>query len=342
MRRINWGIIGLGNIANKFSKEFDKIGNAKLLAVASKNNYKLKNFGEYFNIEEKFLFKNYQDLINCNDLDIIYIALPNSLHKKWILKAIENKKNVLVEKPATINLSEAMEIKECLKDSKVLFTEAFMYRYHPQINSIIKIIENNKIGNLLSMESSFGINILSKKKFFFFNQKKKINSKSRLFDKQLGGGCILDLGCYPSSFSLLIGSLKNKLNENNFRLSKIFIERGETGVDIDCSAELEFQDGFKSKINSSFKRSLGNKSIIYGENGSIIVNNTWFGGDVILRTNGNAEKIINFETDKNIYNYQIEEISKILIDRLSKPNFPIVSLDETLSNMKIIDNWLNF
>ena len=86
-----------------------------------------------------------------------------------------------------------------------------MYRYHPQINSIIKMIKNGKIGRLLSMETCFGINVLSKKKLFFFEKKRKIDPTSRLFNKNLGGGCILDLGCYPSSFSLLIGSLINEI-----------------------------------------------------------------------------------------------------------------------------------
>ena len=104
------------------------------------------------------------------------------------------------------------------------------------------------------MESFFGINILSKKKFFFFDKKRKIDPKSRLFSKNLGGGCILDLGCYPSSFSLLIGSLINKMKGNDLKLINIYKEVGETGVDIHSSAELLFPDGFSSKIYGSFKK----------------------------------------------------------------------------------------
>ena len=342
MRKINWGIIGLGNIAHEFSKAFAQINNAKLLAISSKDENKLKKFRLQFNVESKFSFKNYQDLINCEEVDIVYIALPNSFHKQWILKAIKNNKNILVEKPATVNLSEAIEIKEYLEKTNIFFSEAFMYRYHPQIQSVIDIIKDNKIGNLLSMKTSFGINILTKKKLFIFTKKKKIDPKSRLFDKDLGGGCILDLGCYPSSFSLLIGSLKNKLSSNNFEISNISTEKGETGVDINSSAEILFQDGFKSKVHASFKDDLGNKSIIYGENGTIFLNNSWLGGDVIVRSEDKPEKKLHFETDKSIYGYQIEEISKNLIQGLNKVNFPIMSLDETLLNMKIIDDWLNY
>ena len=174
MKKINWGIIGLGNIAHEFSKAFAETKNAKLLAIASKDENKLKRFRQQFNVDLKFSFKNYQDLIDCDEVDIVYIALPNSLHKQWILNAIKNKKNILVEKPATINFSEANEIRDHLKKTNIFFSEAFMYRYHPQIQSVIKIIKDNKIGNLLSMESSFGEDILTKKKLFFFLKKKKL------------------------------------------------------------------------------------------------------------------------------------------------------------------------
>ena len=183
---------------------------------------------------------------------------------------------------------------------------------------------------------------LLKKNYSFLIKKKKINPKSRLFDKDLGGGCILDLGCYPSSFSLLIGSLKNKLSSNSFEISNILTEKGETGVDINSSAEILFQDGFKSKVYASFKDDLGNKSIIYGEKGTILLNNSWLGGDIIVSLKDKPEQKLHFETDKSIYGHQIEEISKNLIQGLNKVNFPIMSLDEILLNMKIIDDWLNY
>ena len=342
MKKINWGIIGLGNIAHEFSKAFAETKNAKLLAIASKNENKLKKFREQFNVELKFSFKNYQELIDCDEVDIVYIALPNSLHKHWILNAIKNKKNILVEKPATINFSEANEIRDHLKKTNIFFSEAFMYRYHPQIQSVIKIIKDNKIGNLLSMKSSFGEDILTKKKLFFFIKKKEIDPKSRKFDKNLGGGCILDLGCYPSSFSLLIGSLKNKLNMNSLEILNAIVEKGETGVDIDSKAELSFQDGFRSKIHASFKNNLGSKSIIYGEKGTIFLNDSWSGGNIIVHSKDNFEQKLSFANNKNIYGYQIEEISKNLIQGLNKINFPIMSLEETLLNMKIINDWLDY
>ena len=341
MKKLNWGIIGLGAIAQQFSEAFVETSNSKLLAVASHDFEKLDFFKKQFSIEEKFLYKNYEDLINCKDIDIVYIALPNSFHFQWVNESIKNNKNTLVEKPATLNFEEAKNIKKILLDKNIFFGEAFMYRYHPQINYILNLIEDNEIGNLISMESSFGINILSKKKFLFFDKKKKINKSDRKFNKELGGGCILDLGCYPSSFSLLVNSLKNKIDNYDFKLSKIIKKIGETGVDVDSGAEILFKNGFKSKIEASFKKDIGNRSIIRGEYGYIRINNTWNGNDSVILSAKNKNKTKAFLESKNIYSYQIEQISKNILDGRHTVTYPGMSLDETLLNMKIIDEWLN-
>ena len=342
MEKINWGILGLGEIAHKFSEGFIETSNAKLLAVASKDQEKSKKFKDQFNLESKYLFNSYEELINCEEVDVIYIALPNFLHHEWALKSIKNKKHILVEKPVTLNLKEIKNIEKNLNNEKIFFGEAFMYRYHPQINLVIDIIENNEIGNLLSMKSQFGINLLSKKKFWFFNKKKKIDPNSRLFSKKLGGGCILDLGCYPSSFSLLISSLASNKDNLEIKLSNIFREMGETNVDVDCYAKIIFGDNFFSEIYASFKKDLGRKTEIYGEKGSILINDSWFGSKSIIKKDYKGEQVININNiKKSIYSYQIENISEVILNNLYEPKFPGISLNESIMNMKIIEDWQN-
>ena len=118
MENINWGIVGLGEIAHIFSKGFEESSNAKLLAVASKDTEKLNKFSDQFNIENKFLFNDYEDLIGCKEIDIVYIALPNFLHHTWALESIRNKKHVLVEKPVTLTFEEIINIEKILTIKK--------------------------------------------------------------------------------------------------------------------------------------------------------------------------------------------------------------------------------
>ena len=106
MKRINWGIIGLGNIAYSFLKSFEKTENCQLKGIASKNLQNLENFKKRIKIENSFCFDNYEDLIKNPEIDIIYIALPNSHHYEWINKCIDYEKHILVEKPVTENSSQ--------------------------------------------------------------------------------------------------------------------------------------------------------------------------------------------------------------------------------------------
>ncbi len=169
MAQVKWGIIGLGNIALKFSEGFQYTKNAKLFAISSRSKNKLQAFKNKFQIDDNYCFANYDSLLECKDLDIIYIALPNSLHYEWVMKSIEKEKNILVEKPATVNFLQMENIKNNLNNKNIFFSEAFMYRYHPQILKVVDLLENNVIGNLVSMESLFGFDALGRKKYLVLN-----------------------------------------------------------------------------------------------------------------------------------------------------------------------------
>ena len=190
MSTINWGIIGLGNIANKFASAFSNLKNSKLLSVASKNIQNIEKFQRKFNLDNNYCYNNYEEILTNKNIDIIYIALPHKFHFEWIMKCIDYNKNILTEKPATINIDEIKQINNKLNESKIFFAEGFMYRFHPQTSKLVDIIKQNEIGELQSMKSFFGKNIIEKKNIFGF-KRFKINKESRLFREDLGGGSIL-------------------------------------------------------------------------------------------------------------------------------------------------------
>ena len=341
MEKINWGIIGLGNIAQNFSEGFFYTNNSKLLAISSHSIEKLEKFKKKFDIANTYAFKNYEDLLNCESLDIIYIALPNSLHYEWVIKAIKKNKNILVEKPAVLKLENANSIKKEILTKNLFFAEGYMYQYYPQIKKIIEIINSGEMGRPVSMETSFGLNLLTKKKFIFFNKLKKIDPSNRLFNKELGGGCILDLGCYPTSFSLLIASLIKNFNYKKFKIINIKKKISSVGVEIDAECELLFEGGFKSKIKSSFEKDIGKKSIIYCEKGSLEINDTWLNPDKITKVVNGKRDIIKQKMTKNIYSYQIENVSKSIIQNKKKTLFPGFNIEDILLNTEILEKWVN-
>ena len=343
MKKVNWGIIGLGAVATQFAKGFNFIDNGKLLGVASRNLERLKIFKDEHNLDSKYCFISYQSLIENKEIDIIYIALPTSLHSEWVIKCLNNGKKVLVEKPVTINSFEIIKIKENHTNTENFLTEAFMYLYHPQIKKIIEIINSKEIGKLISMQSNFGHDILTKRNFLGFKKRKKMKLENRLYNKEMGGGAILDLGCYPVSFSVLIASLISNINYEKVEVVNKKKEIGPTGVDLDSYAELKFENGFTSRVSASFTKNTGKKTKILGSEGELIIEDTWTGQPARIIIKKNNAKSVNIDVDakKNIYAYEIESLSKSILDQKNKPDFPGLTIDNIIGNMKIIDKWLS-
>ena len=337
---VKWGIIGLGSIADKFASAFKEVEKAKLVGISSKSKENINKFQNKYNLEKNNCFNNYQDLIDSNTVDIIYIALPHNFHFEWILKCLKSKKKVLTEKPATINSDQMNQIISFLDKNKLFFAEGFMYRFHPQTFEIIKIIKDGSIGDLLSMESFFGVNIILKRNFFGI-KRLRINEKSRLFDKNLAGGAILDLGCYPSSMSLLISDLKeNAENNSPVIIKNKKVEIGPTGVDIDSYAELDFQNNFKSTIGCSFKKNLGKITKIMGTKGTIEIEDTWHCSTSKISLNGKFYDIKNLKYN-NIFSYEIDSINQSIIRNKFDPEYPAIDKKNTLRNIEILNNWIN-
>jgi len=254
------------------------------------------------------------------------------------MKCLENNKKVLTEKPATSSLSDIQKINETLNSKEIFFAEGFMYRYHPQTEKIISLIKNNEIGDLVSMESNFGINLIEKRNIFGF-KRIKFNKKSRLFNKSLAGGCILDLGCYPSSLSVLIARLKDS-NNAEVELKNSKVEYSTSDVDIDSYTDLHFSNGFISSIGCSFKKNLGKSTKIVGTKGFMSIYDSWhcFPMKITINNNEIFEDKFNFS---NIFSYEIESISNSIVNKKNEPDYPGISRQETETNIMILNDWLN-
>ena len=338
---IKWGIIGLGNVAHEFAKSFYNIKRAKLIAIASKTESKLAKFKDEFNIDPNYCYDEYEKLLKNNEVDIIYIALPNNFHNEWICRSIESKKHVLVEKPAFTNFKDAKKTLSHPNLNNFFLSEGFMFRYHPQIKKIIELIKNNEIGNITSMESVFGKNLILKKKFFGIFTSNKFDSNKRIFNKSLGGGVILDHGSYTVSMSLLIASLIEGINIKNFRLINYSKKKMIEDIDVESSIELIFDNKFKSNITASFLNDIGNHTIINGENGKIIISNTWSSDTGKIQLVKNKKESFKVENKENLYSLEIEKISDDILNNNIEASYPGTNKNEILISSQILDEWLN-
>ena len=109
---MNWGIIGLGHMAKNFAKSIKELNNTKLLGASSSSLVKLMKFGFKNKIKFKHLYRKYDEILSCKEIDNIYVGTLNNTHYDFIIKCIDAGKNVLCEKPFVINYDQAEKIKE--------------------------------------------------------------------------------------------------------------------------------------------------------------------------------------------------------------------------------------
>ena len=334
MEKIKWGIIGPGNIANNFADGLTNSYSGQLVSIASKSEDRRKNFGDKYDIHSDFRFDSYEDIINSEHIDAIYISTPHNLHAEWTIKAAGKGKHVLCEKPGAVNLNEGKKIIEAVKEAGVFYMEGFMYRCHPQIPKLLEIIKNKTIGKIESIETSFG-----------YDTGKTI-PESRIFNKELTGGAILDVGLYPISFSRLISGVATgeKFLEPNFINAEGRI--GDTGVDEVAHANLEFKNGIKAKVSTAIRESMKNNAIIVGSEGTIELPDPWMPGrnggpyhaKIIINKN-DQEEVIELKGPEHLFFFEAELASQCIAKEKIQPPHPAMTWEDTLGNLKALDTW---
>ncbi len=258
---INWGIIGLGNMANTFAKSIKELNDCKIKGIASLNKSKLTTFAKKFNVDQKYSFNSYDELIKCDEINAIYIATLNNTHKDLIIKSVNNNKNILCEKPITITQDEINTVNKKIENSKIIFLEAIAYRSHPISKALFEILSNEKLGKIEKIFVSFGFDT------------KRVNLNSRLYNKDFGGGAILDVGCYPLSIINLIN--KTQPVKSKFELLDVKGNICETGVDDKAAANIIFSNGITAEIEVAVRKKLNNHLNIKTTKGEIKIPEIW-------------------------------------------------------------------
>ena len=321
---IKWGVIGTGHMANIFAESIQETDNAKLMAVSSRTKKSLEIFGDRFNIKENLRFISNEEICKSEDIDAIYISTLNNTHFDLIKLCAINKKNILCEKPFCLNLIEAKELQKIIIINKVMFFEAIAYLSHPQTSVILDLVNNDEIGEIISIESTFGFKV------------RKIDPESRLFNKKLGGGAILDVGCYPMSFISLFLE-----NENKIVFNEIDGEIYHTNVDIAASANITINDKIQCKIKISLKEYFKNNSIIKGTKGSMIVGFPWLPEKkVFLEIHNKSRYYKNFvHSDLSVYANQIKNVSNRFLNN-NNNKIRLFDVSKSLENMTYLDHWM--
>lgn len=217
-RSLRWGLLGAGRITEEALIPALRARGAPIVAIGCRDTERGRAFAARHGIGEAL---PYAELLLRDDIDAIYIGLHNSAHLPWTQAALEAGKHVLCEKPLALNAVEVRRMQEAQQKAGRLVHEAFMYRYHPQIDRALEIVRSGELGELQLMRGAFG-----------FRLDKPDDSR---WDPALGGGALYDVGCYPLSLMRLLAGSSPRVLDARGRHS-------ERGVDVLVHAVLQFGD----------------------------------------------------------------------------------------------------
>lgn len=187
--KIRWGVLSTSNIGRgKVIPAIQHSSNGELMAVASRDPAKARDFAAKNGIPVSY--GSYEALISADNIDAVYIPLPNSLHRQWTIRAAETGKHILCEKPLAMNDNECAEMESAARRSGVKLMEAFMYRFHPRTQKVLELVQRQAIGDVRLVHSAFTFRVT-------------LPTNIR-FQPELGGGSLMDVGCYCVNISRMI------------------------------------------------------------------------------------------------------------------------------------------
>lgn len=312
MKKYKWGIIGPGKIAHKFANDLLLLSNAELFAVASRSIEKAKTFGEKYDARE--FYDDHHLLINNSDVDVIYIATPHTFHKKYTIDCLKAGKAVLCEKPLGLNIEEVHEMINLAKNNGVFLMEAMWTSCLPHFQYVQKLIAESHLGKVKYLKSDFGF-------------KADFDPDKRLFNKQLGGGSLLDIGIYP-----VFAALSFLGFPDDIKSSAGF---SETGVDEQTHALLSYKDGAIAVLSSTFLNTTETETVIYCENGIIRINGRWHEPSSVDVISESETIHQDFEVNGIGYHYEASEVMKCLDKGLFESK--LMSLNKSVMLAELLD-----
>jgi predicted dehydrogenase/aryl-alcohol dehydrogenase-like predicted oxidoreductase len=331
MTKLRWGILATGNIAKAFARGVQHSKTGELVAVGSRSQDKANAFAKEFKIPRKH--GSYEALLADPKVDAVYICPPHPAHAEWAIKAAEAGKHILCEKPLALNYGQAQAIVEAARANDVFLMEAFMYRCHPQTQMLVELIQRGMIGKVGIIHATFSFHA-------------RVNDDHRLLANALGGGGILDVGCYPVSMSRLIAGAalgKPEGFANPLKVTGAGKLNPSQKTDEYAIGSLEFEGGILAQISTGMMLNQRNVVQIYGTEGNILVTSPWIpsraGGttDIVVQRNGEPRQIIEVKTDEWLYGIEADTVAANLQKR--QASAPAMSWDDSLGNIKTLDAW---
>lgn len=313
MSNLGWALLGAGGIARQFARDCMQAG-LDVRAIGSRDQAKADAFAKELSIP--LAFGSYEELVQSDAVDIVYIATPHPMHAENALLAIEAGKHVLVEKPFTINAAQARSIRDAARANGVFAMEAMWTRFLPSMQAALAVIQNGDIGQVRTIEATH-------------QQYLPYERAPRLHEPALGGGALLDLGVYPISF------FNSVLGRPKTITAKAHLT--SLGVDEIVSTIFEYEDGAQALSTSGFMAAGANTATVVGSHGRIEIDRVWYNQASFSVYDQTGALIQRYEDkiESRGMNFQALEVEDCI--RNAKLESERMSLDESIQIMEVMD-----
>lgn len=320
MNKFKWGFIGTGNIARNMAEAILKLDYATLWAVCSAHYDKAFDFAREFGAFE--VYNDYQQLIETADIDGLYIATPNSSHFEIAKKALKHGIPVLCEKPICMTMEEFDKLTELANENYACLMEAMWTRFIPSVLKLQNYLENGIIGETQLVEAKFEIDVPFEK-------------NHRLYNKELGGGALLDIGIYGITIADMVFKGFPEFIDLKFN-------KAPSGVDKNIDVVLIYADGKQAKIRASLDKKGDHLAEIIGDEGLIRVPNFYNPEYFDFETmNGDVIRI-NVPIEGSPYQYELNEFMRCVIEgELESPLHRWEQTSEILHIMNLIQDLMD-
>ncbi len=315
MRKIRWGIMSTAQIGeNRLIPAIRKSESGEIVAVASRSADKAAEFAMKHDIPNSF--GSYEELLASPEIDAVYCPLPTGMHKEWCLKSAAAGKPMLCEKPISINRADAAEVFEAFDKANLLVSEAYMYLFHPRNRRVKELVDSGAIGELRSIESTFNV---------------QVPRTDIRYNVELGGGALLDLGCYCVGISRYIAGKEPS------EVVSLSYNGESSGVDETFVGCLKFPENVFATFSCSMISSFDCSYSVHGSEGIIRVGHggmiPWPGEVFTVElTKGDKTEVIEIP-EADHYSLLVEAFNQALI----KGDKEVISHSESLSNLDALD-----
>ncbi|UCC21968.1 MAG: Gfo/Idh/MocA family oxidoreductase, partial [Planctomycetota bacterium] len=313
-RKIRWGILGTGAIARKFAEGLKLLPDAELLAVGSRAARTAEKFADSFQIPH--WYAGYDKLANDSKVDVIYVATPHPLHMENTLMCLNAGRAVLCEKPFAVNASQATRMVNTARNKRLFLMEAMWNRFLPVMVKVRRLLDQKVIGEVRLLQADFGF-------------RGKWNPKGRLFNPELAGGALLDVGVYTVSFASMVFKKPPK------KISAM-AHIGKTGVDEQSAMLFGYDNGQLAVLSCAVRTDTPQQAFIMGTKGTIsIYPHFWRTTSATISVKGRKDRVLEVPLEGYGLDHQAREVMRCL--RAGKLESEVMPLDESIQIMKTMD-----